>query len=363
MIGQTLALYFAGRFAKMVLAMFVLFFFLIATISYFELVGKLLRDEDYNALIGTAVVLLKVPSVSEHALPFAALFGSIAAFVIANRRLEVVVSRAAGISAWQFLLPATVVGLVLGVVATTLYNPLAVKARELASSLNAEFLSDTPTAFRTNNGPVWLRQAGGDRESVIGASESFDGGLGLTGVTAMVFDREGQFIERIDAGTARYTSGEWVLSNGTVTAPGRTPERVENYRIITTLGPDHIKQTFDNIDGISFWGLPNLIATAEGAGISSDRYRLRYNALLAQPVLLVAMVLVAAIVSLRFSRSKELGQMILAGIGVGFVLYIVTKIARDLGNAGIVAAPVAAWLPAIVATLIGITVLLHLEDG
>jgi lipopolysaccharide export system permease protein len=84
---------------------------------------------------------------------------------------------------------------------------------------------------------------------------------------------------------------------------------------------------------------------------------------LAQPILLLAMVLIAAIVSLRFSRSKDLGQMILAGIGVGFVLYVITKIARDLGGAGIVPAPLAAWLPAIVATLIGITVLLHLEDG
>jgi lipopolysaccharide export system permease protein len=55
--------------------------------------------------------------------------------------------------------------------------------------------------------------------------------------------------------------------------------------------------------------------------------------------------------------------MILAGIGVGFVLYVVTKIARDLGGAGIVPAPLAAWSPAVVATLIGTTVLLHLEDG
>lgn len=56
--------------------------------------------------------------------------------------------------------------------------------------------------------------------------------------------------------------------------------------------------------------------------------------------------------------------MILAGIGVGFVLYVVTKIARDLGGAGTVPAPLAAaWSPTIVAIPIGTTVLLHLEDG
>lgn len=363
MIGRTLTLYFSGRFAKMVLTMFVMFFMLIATISYFELVRKILNSDDYDVLRGTLVILLRVPAISEYALPFAALFGSIAAFVVANRRLEVVVSRAAGISAWQFLLPATVVGLLIGIAATTIYNPLAAQARQYANTIKASMHEGSGTTFESNSGPVWLRQAGGDRESIIGASESFNDGLGLTLVTAMVFDRQGRFIERVDAGTAEYQPGEWFLKNATVTAPGRTPELVENYRLPTLLGPDRIRQQFENIDGISFWSLPGLIETAENAGISADRYRLKYNALLAQPVLLLAMVLVAAIVSLRFSRSKELGHMILAGIGVGFVLYIITKIARDLGAAGIVPAPLAAWSPAIVATLIGITVLLHLEDG
>lgn len=363
MIGRTLSLYFAGSIVKMILAMFVMFFLLIAAVSYFELVGRVLRHDDYNVLLGAIVVFLKVPALSEYALPFSALFGSIAAFVIANRRLEVVVTRAAGISAWQFLLPATLVGLGIGIVATTLYNPLATTMRASANSLNAQVRSDSGSAFETNQGPVWLRQAGGDRESIVGASESFNRGLGLTGVTAMVFDRQGHFIERVDADVARYSPGQWVLADATITAPGRAPSRVEFYRLATSLSPDQVKQVFDNITGISFWSLPGQIEAAEKAGISSDRYRLRYNSLMAQPVLLVAMVLIAAIVSLRFSRSKELGNMILAGIGVGFVLYVVTKIARDLGGAGIVPAPLAAWLPAIVATLIGITVLLHLEDG
>ena len=45
------------------------------------------------------------------------------------------------------------------------------------------------------------------------------------------------------------------------------------------------------------------------------------------------------------------------------MLYVVTKIAWDLGSGGIVPPPLAAWLPAIVTVLIGATVLLHLEDG
>ena len=129
------------------------------------------------------------------------------------------------------------------------------------------------------------------------------------------------------------------------------------------MSPSQVRQTFDNVDTISFWELPSLIEAANRAGVPSDRYELRYNTLLSRPIVLLAMVLIAAIVSLRFSRSRDVGSMILAGVAVGFMLYVVTKIASDLGSGGIVPPPLAAWLPAIVAMLIGATVLLHLEDG
>src|SRR5258706_4393473 len=102
---------------------------------------------------------------------------------------------------------------------------------------------------------------------------------------------------------------------------------------------------------------------ARRSGVSADTYEIQYQTLLARPILLLAMVLIAASVSLRFSRSRSLGPMIVTGVAVGFMLYVVMKIARDLGSGGVVPAPLAAWLPAAVAILMGVTVLLHLEDG
>ena len=56
-------------------------------------------------------------------------------------------------------------------------------------------------------------------------------------------------------------------------------------------------------------------------------------------------------------------QPFVVGVGAGFMLYVVSKIATDLGSGGIVPPSLAAWLPAIVTLLVGSTVLLHLEDG
>lgn len=362
MIGKTLAFYFARQFATLIIAIFLFFFCLIFAISYLEFFTRSLSAEEFDPVRVLVLTLFRVPSTAEEVMPFTTLFGSIAAFVLANQRLEVVIARAAGVSAWQFLLPACIVGIIFGVFATTIYNPISAELRKWSDEIAAEVLS--PAAkVSDNGGPVWIRQAAEGRESIVGALQSYDDGLSLSDVTAFVFGEGGVFLERIDAGKAQYAPGAWTITDATITVPNKRPRREDSYRLPTTLTPSQVREAFDNLESLSFWELPSLIDTAQRAGQPSARYELRYNLLLSRPVVLLAMVLIAAIVSLRFSRSNELGNMILAGVGVGFMLYVVSKIAWDLGSGGIVPPQLAAWLPAMVTILMGATVLLHLEDG
>jgi lipopolysaccharide export system permease protein len=363
MIGRTLGLYFAGRFVWTVLAFFGLFVFLLAAVGYFDLLRRAFTSDDFDIANAALVVLLRLPSDAEETLPFAMLFGAMAAFVMANRRLEVVVARAAGLSAWQFLLPAALAGLLMGVVVVTIYTPISSLMTARASAIQKSSFMDLGQVLGRGDGPLWLRQTTGDRESIVGAEKSFDKGLGLNQATAFVYDLQGKFIERVDAPRARFSGTGWQFSDATVTRPAAPPENVATYSLPSALSPEQIGQTFEVPRNVSFWQLPGIIRGAERSGVPLGRYELRYYGLLALPILLLAMVLVAGIVSLRFSRSRNVGRMVLSGIGAGFVLYIFTSLARDLGSGGVVPPPLAAWLPAVAATLFGLTVLLHLEDG
>ncbi len=90
---------------------------------------------------------------------------------------------------------------------------------------------------------------------------------------------------------------------------------------------------------------------------------MQYHSLIALPVLLVAMTLIAATVSMRFVRMGQSGPMILGGILAGFLLYVVSVLVKAFGSAGIVPPVAAAWFPVVVAMFFGITFLLHKEDG
>ena len=376
--SPTLSFYFAKRFAKTALIIFIVVFVLMAFIDYLELARRAARREGFDAFLYLMVSLARVPNVIERALPFTILFAAIASFVMANRQLELVVARASGVSAWQFLLPAGLVAVMIGIFATTVFNPISTDLKErsivLANQLaqnRSKLEAKAPpvpsevvsTADQSSDWTIWMRQTGREGSSIVGAKQSLDRGLSLVDASAFVFKNDGSLDHRIDASTADFEDGDWVFRNATITRPGSRPAPEAEVRLPTDLNADQVSQRLADPETVSFWSLPELIEISKKSAVPSDAYEMQFQSLLAQPLLFLAMVFVAATVSLRFSRSRQLGQVILTGVAVGFVLYVVTELARGLGRSGVVSPMIAAWTPAVVATLLSVTVLLHREDG
>jgi lipopolysaccharide export system permease protein len=362
MIGLTLSTYLARRFAKSVLGVLAVIFALVFILDFVETMRRVGEIESVGAATIATISLFRTPSIVEQTLPFAVLFGAMAAFLALSRRLELIVARAAGVSAWQFLAPAVVLAVLLGLAAAMALNPISADLKARCDALEAKVFG-SGRAQLGHTGSRWIRQRSVDGEAVIRATSSEENGLLLNGVTVFAFDKEGRFDERIEAATARLDDGRWQLSNVRVLTPERQPEPHDTYVIATNLTPTQVQQTFASSNTVSFWRLPSAIALATAAGLDANEYRLQYQTLLARPALLVAMVLIAATVSLRFARFGGIGKLIVGGIGAGFVLYVATKMAEDLGSAGLVNPSAAAWSPAVVSMLIGLTVLLNQEDG
>src|SRR5262249_58131596 len=102
------------------------------------------------------IPLLGLPSFSELTLPFAVLIGTAGISLMLSRSSELIVVRAAGVSVWQFMLPALIVAFVIGILAITLYNPLAAAARGEAEHLYAEAFDRRDTLLKTTNAGAWL---------------------------------------------------------------------------------------------------------------------------------------------------------------------------------------------------------------
>jgi lipopolysaccharide export system permease protein len=362
MIAGTLSRYFALRFLSAVLAVFAGTLVLTAMIDFLEMLRRSADIRDVSALFIAKITLFRVPFVTERVLPFAVLVGAMFCYLNLSRRLELVVARSAGISAWQFTAPAIVIAWLLGAIMTTVYNPISAILREQSTRLEAD-LFGFETGFRNVTSGFWLRQRSEEGQAVVNAKSSRQQGIQLGGVTVFRFDPSGRFQDRIEAKSATLEPGFWRLENARVYVSGVAPTEREFFRLKTALTPAQVGESFAIPEVVPFWSLSWYIDAAENAGLAASGYRLQYYQLLAQPFYLVAMVLLAAAVSLRFFRFGGVQKIVLAGIAAGFLLYVLAKVTGDLSKAGMMAPMAAAGLPAAVGGVTGLIALLYQEDG
>jgi lipopolysaccharide export system permease protein len=297
-------------------------------------------------------------------MPFAILFGAMLSFWRMTRSNELVVARSTGVSVWQFLAPAVLGALAIGVLVVTVFNPVAAAMQLSYEKLENRVLKNGNEQLTLSRSGLWLRQSD-DRgfPSVIHAERLAPGSITLEEVLILSFDKNDRLTGRIDAKQARLENGYWRISNGTRWQPGKGQEPFAEITIATTMTASKIEQSFASPETMSFWELPSFINLLEQSGFSTQRHRLEYNALLARPFLLAAMVLIAATFSLRMQRRGGTSLMIAAGVASGFILYLLSNVVFALGQSTTIPVNLAAWTPAGVSWLLGTSLLLYLEDG
>lgn len=362
-MGRTLHTYFFFQTLRMI----VFFALGIAAVAYLidftELSNRTSSLPQYS--VGTALTLsaMRVPFILQIALPFIVLFATMTTLMLLNRKYELVIARSAGVSAWQFLFPVWLAAFVVGVFAVTVMNPLATSGYSRAEAIEGQWRSRPSKALISQEQP-WLRQAQEDGGSMlIGATRVSRRNTTLFDAVFLDIDPENAVRRRIDAASARLGDGEWLLTDVEISSAGEATERRDRMTIPTALNPAVITEALVPAEMISFFALNKQIEAARSFGISANPFRMQYQSLMALPLLLVAMTLIAATVSLRFIRFGQSGGMILAGIGAGFMLYVVTVMAKSFGSAGVIPPVLAAWLPVAIATLFGVAYLLDREDG
>src|SRR5574340_1306174 len=172
----TLSRYFALRFFAAVMAVFLGLFALVALLDYIELMRRASDIPNVSALLVLKTSFFRVPQVIERILPFCVLIGAMASYLNLSRRLELVVARSAGMSAWQFITPALVVAFLVGLFATTVYNPASALLQEQSKRYETELFGRTLNGLGGAGGTFWASQRNDDGLAIINAKASRDQG-------------------------------------------------------------------------------------------------------------------------------------------------------------------------------------------
>ncbi len=357
-LSLTLSKYLAKHFLTSIGLVIFGLMSLVFVVDFVETLRKWLGREGVEFTLLLQLSMLKMPGLAITVIPFVMLFSGIWTFTRLTRNNELVIARAAGVSVWQFLSPALAMSFLIGAFVVTLFNPLAAAMSAQHERLLSRYIDGKPSQLSVSLTGLWIRQVNPEGQSVFHAEKVGAGGLEMEQVILFQYDPQSAFTGRIDAKSAVLHFDEaWYTAKGE--EPVFHPEMIRP----TSLTLREIEESFASPDTISFWKLPRFIELAKTAGFSALKHRLHWHSILSTPILLCAMILIAATFSLRFSRLGGTSQLILMGVSVGFALYFISNLTEALGLSGSLPVALAAWAPAGVAVLLGTALLFHLEDG
>jgi lipopolysaccharide export system permease protein len=337
---------------------------IIFLIDFVEISKSLGVRTELSSLQILGLMLLKSPNVILVLLPFAFLFGTLAAFVNLNRRSELIAMRAAGMSAWRFVTPASVTAFMIGVITVTALNPLATYLSDNYERVRAR-IEGTAMA---KEGDIYLRQGDteGKTQTVIRAASQKSIGH-LIDATFWVYNIDStgvpSFTKRIDAREAILRPGMWDLKNAREASAGEPALFYNALSIDSNLNPQTAFEKYISAQSTPFWSLAPTIAEIERSGFSATSYRLRLHQLLATPLMFAAMSALGAVFSLRLMRLGGMAKLAIYGVSLGFAVFFFNQLCSAMGKAEVIPAFMAGWATPIIALLAAMSLLVYTEDG
>lgn len=360
----TLNRYIAIRALRSLAITFLVVTGIIMLVDFVEGSRNIGSDTNISSFQLAYLTLLKAPKLIEQTIPFVVLFGVMGALYGLNRRSELIVMRASGVSAWRFLLPVIFVTGFLGLIWSLLFNPLASRMMSEYDLISESFETQSSSEGKA----VWLREGDASMQTVIRADRVQPESKTLINPSfyQLSLDESGRtvFSRRFDAQKARLvTQGYWELSDVTENAPGEIKQDRSTISLPTQITSKQLIEIGEKKAAPPFWSLPSAIKNNERAGFSALSFRMQFNKLLALPIMLIAMTFVAAGVSMHLTREGGTLRLLITGATMGFGVYFADSMVSAFGEVAIVPVVLAAWSVPLFVLLAGVSYLSKVEDG
>lgn len=352
---------------KEFLVKFGAFFLILLGIVYLFDVVELIRRASGNDAISISDIFImafyKLPSIGHELIPFITLFAAIATFRNLSERQELVTLRSAGLSVWQFIIPVISATFILSIFYMTVLHPLSTAATARYESLNNLYFGDGVETITIIDDGLWLRQEDKSGSFILKARQIDAQKWVMDDVSVFFFDDDNVHTQRIDANSAQLKPKEWIFKDVTVYKKdgGTTP--IPLLKLSTTLTSDIIAESFSDPETISFWRMPYFIQSVDKTGLDTINIRAHYQSLLSQPLLLIAMVFMAAVISLRTQRTSGLLPIIIATLTFGFIAFFLSGFLKALSLGHEIPLILGIWSAPLLILLCAVTLLTRLEDG
>lgn len=285
----------------------------------------------------------KIPEMIGRTAMFSILMATLLTLGVLSRDSEITAMRSCGVSLLRLSLPMLALGLaasILLLINGEFVLPYSYARTEHYHRVKINKSVERAT-FKRNN--IWFRSA-----SVILQARLFEPTTRtLSGVVIWNLDGFMNPVSRIDAESAVYRDGSWLLrsasSRSFQSVTGYAPQFAHTMPIDLSLKITDLQVLDVDADNMSIRSLKEYAESLKRGGFQAYRYLSLMHTKIASPFAALIMVILGIPFALRNSRSGGIAIGIGAGIGIGFAYFVVNAVLLSYGRSGVLTPVVAAW--------------------
>ena len=360
----TLFRYFALRFAGWVsLCLFglVSIISLIQTIELVRRVSVLTRTvPDINYV---AMAAFNIPNVMHMILPFAVLTGAILCFSSWNRSHEFVVARGFGQSIWAALGPALFASFMVGMGFIVIINPIGAVTSLAYEAKMGEIFGNEKNDLAVSESGIWIRD-NLPNSRLIFHGETLEADTSrILNPIIYEFNETSNLNRVIKAKSSQLTKNGWIVENAVSWRNNGSEKNLGNIILPTTLGALNLQRSSLSPRALSIFQLPDFILSLEHAGIPATAHRMHLYQLLALPLLMIGITMLAARATLTNNLRGGRSRLFIRGVMLATIIFIFTYFMQVMGASLHVPTIVAAWTPSFAVFLVGAIILARGDEA
>ena len=339
--------YLAKEFTKVVINMILFFFCLGFIMNLFEEIN-FFKDIDIGIYIPILLSSLIVPSLLYNMFPFIILLSGIWFFLKIKKSDEVTALKISGMSNFSIIIIPSLLSILIGIIFITSINPVTSVLVKKYENLKGGYEKDKEyLAAITENG-IWIKEKNIEKNNIIRSSNLE--GENLMNVTIYEFDKNNNFVRRIEAKSANISSIRWSLKNVKIIDENGNilSENVKNLSYNSLYDLEKIKSLYSNLDTISFWNIEKEIKLLEERGYSTKQMETKLQRSFAFPFFLLAMVLLSGVFTLGIKFKESNLTYVFIAIITCVLIYFFNDFSAALGRTDKLSVGIAVWMPIII---------------
>jgi lipopolysaccharide export system permease protein len=321
-----------------------------------------LRAVSFSLPIFLQLITFKSPYLMVEILPLIAFIATLAFFEYLIRSNELITIFNAGFSIWKILTPVLMLVVVIGIVSTTIIQPISSILIESHERLEAKLSKKNSDATLLVNKGVMVAEHYGAERRFITAEAVDIKNYSLSKITILLTDENNLFVNRIDAEKAIIEHNEIKLFKANIFGHEITPIMHDNFTLPTNLTINRFTANLRPPEYIAFWQLPDKIQKMYDTGMPTTKYRLYYYKHLFKTLMMASLVMLAACFTSKRQTRKQDNRKIFLAIAGGFTIYLFSEIIVSILTYNGLAPLFSTLLPILLLMFGSILVILHLHE-